>query len=878
LKRLEAEEGVVRARLKIFLGMSAGVGKTYAMLREAGQLRARGVDLVIGHVEAHGRPETDALLEGLERVPARKLEHRGVALEEMDLDAVLARRPAIALVDELAHSNAPGSRHQKRYEDVFELLEAGISVWTTVNIQHLESMADSVELLTLVPVRERVPDSVFDRADDLQLIDLPPDELIERLEAGKVYTGDASREAVSNFFSRDNLSVLREIALRQASMIAGRGLASEDSGAVSTQRILVAVSHSPHGEALLRWSRRLAYALKADLACLHVDSGLGYSEEERERLAANLKLAKDLGAEVIEAANADVVAGIVEQARAGGFSIIVAGKSGLSRSRGLFARRSLTERIIAGSGSIPVFSVQERSLVEPLRVHAARRLAASAPWQYLAAAASVAAATLVTLPLADFLGYRVASIPYLALIGLLALVLDRRPVLFAALLSALSWDFLFIPPRFTFVVASTEDLLMLALYFVVAATSGLATGKLKANERMLAVRESRMRLMGELASSLAGTAGLDAILGRAEVFFRRAFDAQPLFILADDEGELEDAPRGGRALLGEKELSAARYAFAKGRSAGRYTTTLSVIPWHFVPLEGPEGRVGVVGLNPPEGRAWSEDHESWLRTLARTLSLAIGRERLSEQAALVELAQRSERLGSILIDSVSHELRTPIAIIQGSASALTDEDTAADPVARAALVDEIVGGARRLDGLVENLLSMSRLESGQLALKLCSCDPEDLAASAIAAAEGELKDAPIGIEIEGGSAEGPGEAWCDEGLVVQVLANLLRNCARHAGSSPRIVLALGRATGPGREGGSRFAVRDDGPGVPEAELPLVFDKFHRVVPGRSGGTGLGLSICRGIVLAHGGAIEARNLPGSGLEVSFELPARPAVGG
>jgi two-component system sensor histidine kinase KdpD len=881
LERIEREKPR-RAKLKIFFGMSAGVGKTYAMLKEARLVLERGGDVAIGWVETHGRKETDALVEGIERIPPRTVEYRGIRLSEMDLDAVLKRKPSVVIVDELAHSNAPGSRHPKRYQDVLEILDAGIEVYTAVNIQHLESMADSVELVTFVPIKERVPDSVFDRADEIQMVDIPPEELIKRLEEGKVYTGEASREAVGNFFTKSNLAVLREIALRQASLLAGHQLLEimrgdsgrRSSGAAPT--ILVAVSPSPTSESLIRWARRLTYSLKAEWHCINVETGIELSEEDKERLEKNMGLARGLGARVSSVPNVDVAAGVLDYARKYGVSMIVIGKRGITGARGLLSRRSITDRIVAGSGDISVFAVQDRPVREPLRKRTVTRLKASPTWQYLAALGAIAALTPINLLLAGGVGYWAASVPYLAAISLLALLLDRGPVVIAAFLSAALWNFLFIPPRFTFTIARPEDWLMLALYFVLALSSGWATGRLRANQAMLVVRESRMAILGELASELAGTSGIGAIVASGVAFLEKAFEAEVIIMLKDAAGRLKGEPEGGWMALDAKTLSAARYCFSSGRSAGRYTSTLGAAEWHFVPMDTPGGIIGVVGLRTAEGTAWTTELESFLRTMSRTVSLAVQREVLAEENKAAALDRESERLAKLLLDSVSHELRTPLTVIEGSASALADDETARDDTARRALVAEIIAGTGRLNGIVENLLSMSRLESGHLVLERSEADPEELLAAAVKATQAELKGMDLRVEaIPGpGTPEGEGlqPVFCDAGLIVQVLVNLLRNSGQCAGEGSRIWLEARES-----EGCTAFAVRDDGPGANDSEMQKLFSKFYRGERASPGGAGLGLAICKGLVEAHGGSISARNWSGGGLSVEFTLPRGPVRG-
>ena len=876
LGAIAKEETSAGGKLKIFFGMAAGVGKTYTMLKEARSLLEHHEDLVIGWVESHGRAETDALLEGIEIVPPCLVTYRGVRFSEMDLEAVIKRSPSLVLVDELAHSNTPGMRHEKRWEDVLELLDSGISVWTTVNIQHLESWADSVELFTLVPIRERVPDSIFDRADEIQMIDIPPEELIHRLEEGKIYTGPASQDAVRNFFTKGNLGMLREISLRHASQMASQQLyetlrsEAPRGPSAAGQRILVAVSPSPNSQSLIRWARRLAYSIKMEWDCVYIENGVELTEADKDKLAKNFALARDLGAKVTSIPNADVVAGVIGFAESNMSSIIVVGKRGIPEQHRLFSRRSITERLIKESGNVPVFVIQESPIKEVFRKKAAKKLETSPKWQYVAATFAIAAVTGLNLFLASYAGYWTASVTFLAVIILLALTLERGPMLLAAFLSALLWDFLFIPPRFTFYISRTEDILMLGLYFLVAATSGLMTGKLRGNERMLLLREMRMRLLGQLASELAGTMDLKAIINCGVASLTKAFEAEVLILLENGEGNLKREPETGLTFLDEKSLSAAEVCFTSGRSSGRYTSTLPVIDWHFAPMETPKGTKGVIGLRLAQGKAWTDDQEALLRIMARTISLAVERELLSEKNVANSLAAESERLSKLLLDSVSHELRTPLTIIQGASSALQDNDTALDTEARASLLAEIKDAVNRLNGIVENLLSMSRIETGAIHLQRIETDPEDLVAAALAASDTELAGHDVKVEYESGFAQ---PVICDAVLIVQTLANLLRNSAQYAGADARIRLLIGS-----RPGFVSFSVRDSGPGVREPDIEHIFDKFFRAEQSVPGGTGLGLAICKGIVIAHGGTISAKNLPGGGFAVDFDIPAAPREGG
>jgi two-component system, OmpR family, sensor histidine kinase KdpD len=872
------KEAITRTRFKIFFGMAAGVGKTYAMLREAQLLIERGEDVVIGWLEPHGRTETESLGVGMERVPPKIIDYHGAHLEELDAEAVIRRKPAIVLVDELAHSNATGMNHPKRYQDILDILDAGIPVYTTMNIQHLESIADSVELSTLVPIRERVPDEVFDRADEIQLIDIPPEELIERLSEGKIYSGDISREAMNNFFTRENLGVLRELALHHAAQLASNQLLDIMRGDhtrkfAGAQRILVAVSQSPNSENLIRWTRKLVYALKASWECVTIDSGAELSEDEKKRLSENLSFAKSLGAAVSTIPGNEIVRTVLDYAKQTGASIIVVGKSGASPKNNPFARKSITERIIAESGEIAVFAVQERSVHEIMRRRIGTKISTSSPWQYLIAVAGVALTTGLNAIITPYTGYWGASILYLALISVLALGINRGPVLIAALLSALLWDFIFIPPYHTLYIQKVEDALMLFLYILLAVTSGWMTSKLKANERLLAVRERRLELLSALASDLAGTPGQKETIAKSARFLHDAFDAEVVFLMGDERRDLSAvAANAPEIVVNEKEMNAARRCFLTGKHTGRHTDTLPLGDWYFAPLGTPTSTIGVVGFKSPHEQTWANDHERFLAIILRTVSLAIEREMFAEAAKASELLAESDRLGKLLLNSVSHELKTPLTIIQGSASALSDATLAIDPQTRSELIGEIVSGTERLTRIVDNLLSMNRLEAGRINLHRSETDPGDLASTALQLLNKDQDGHSVEI-VNDGSAR---PLRCDERLIVQVLTNLLENAFRYSGEKSRIVVRIAQT-----DLTTQFEVSDDGPGVPPGDLPHLFEKFYRGKDAKPGGTGLGLAICKGIVEVHGGTIRAENIgrnesarPRTGFTVSFTLPNNP----
>lgn len=859
-----------RGRLKIFFGMSAGVGKTYSMLKEARLSKQRGEDIVIGWIESHGRKETDEQAEGIEMVAPQVVEYRGVKFKELDLEALLKRKPSIAIVDELAHTNTPGLKHPKRYQDVLELMDSGIDVYTTVNIQHLESMADVVEELAQIRIHERIPDSVFDQASDVQLVDIPPEELIQRLEEGKVYTGDKSKEALLHFFKKEKLAMLRELSLRHAAELASHQLTNILRGEdyflskSNSQNILVAISPSPNSEYLIRWTRRFAYHSKSKWTCIYIETAGTLSEYQKDCLTKNITLARNLGARVVTFPRENIVEGITGFARENNISMIIIGKSGLTQIRKFFKGRSLSEQIIRESGKISVIAVQEKdSCLNPLK-SVRQKIETSPPWQYGCAVFIVISITIINCFLVQFTGYWSASIFYLASISLLAMVLDRTPVLFMACLSAFLWNFMFIPPRFTFAIHKTEDILMFFLYFFVALTSGWMTSRLKSHQKMLEIREFRMTLLNELSISLESATEVINAVETGREYISRAFQCETIIFLKNEEGSgLSETPVTDSLFKkDEKDYSAARFCFNEGQATGRYTTTLPVAVFHYVPMAVKGGTIGVIGIKLDNKRSWTNDEESFLLMLSNTVSLAVDREILAERNRKNILVQESERISRILLQSISHELRTPLAIIQGSASAMLDGDTINDVCARDQLIEEILTGSDKLNSIVENLLSMTRLESGRLKLNIILTDPEDLISLAIRQVSRELGTRRVNIAKPDEFPLVP----CDIVLIIQVISNILQNAARYTPIQTDIDVKIEIL-----DDCMYFIVEDNGPGVRESELPYIFDKFFRGENAKKGGTGLGLSICRGIIEAHGGMISAKNRINGGLAMEFKLP-------
>jgi len=855
-----------RGRLKVFLGMSPGVGKTYAMLEAARREQRAGRDVVIGYVEPHGRLETDALTAGLSPIPRRTSEHRGIAFSELDLDALLARRPQLALVDELAHTNAPGSRHPKRYQDVEELLDAGIDVFTTLNVQHVESRAETVREITGAAVQETVPDSVLDDAV-IELVDLPPAELLERLRSGKVYVPERAAEAARSFFREGNLTALRELALRLAAEQAGHDTRMfRAAHAISTvwktgQRLLVAISPSPLSGPMARWTRRLSDSLRAPWLAVYVDTGRALSDDDQRRLQNNLTLARELGAEVITTSDQDVVKALLRVARQHNVTQIVAGKPLGGRVLDLFRGGSVLSRLIRESGNIDVLCVRaeaaEKATPWPLP------LFTSSSGQYVVAGGMIAAATLLNLLLGNWTGYYALSLIYLLTVVGLALFAGRGPVLLAAASAALLWNFLFLPPTYTLHLTSVQDMLMFGMFFVVALAMGQLTARLRAQETAERERERQATALYLLTRELADVRDLSELLGVVVRHLRSVFTADVAVLLPDPSQDADAVlvayPFGTLALT-DKEAGVADWAFRNAKPAGKTTDTLPSAQALYLPLATPAECLGVVGLRSRTPGEIPLSQRNLLESFTRQIALVLDRQRLRDAEQGARLLAESERLGKTLLNSVSHELRTPLAAITGAASSL--QSIGGMPETAIRLTDEIQEAAARLNRLVRNLLDVARLEAGHVRPRLDWCDVADLCHVAAKATAPQFQGHPLQLHV-------PSDlplVRADFVLLEQAVVNLLANAAAHTPPGTPVELSASVA-GPDL----LLQVADRGPGLADTEVSRVFDRFFQAGQACLGGIGLGLSIVKGFVEACGGRAEAANRPGGGSVFTLRLP-------
>lgn len=873
VRREENRRG--RGKLTVFLGMCAGVGKTYAMLNTARQRLREGVQLAVAVVETHGRQETEALLEGIPVVPRRELAYRGVTLREMDLDETLRRRPALVLVDELAHTNAPGSRHAKRWQDVLELLDAGLDVHTTLNIQHVESRVDVVRQITGVTVQETVPDSVLDQADDIILIDLPPEQLRERLAAGKVYLGEQAATAGHHFFREENLTALREIALRVAAEHVGHDLRDAmvsrqiASPWKASERLVVAVGPSPFSEYLIRWTRRMAASMDSPWTAVHVETPRPLTDDDRARLARNLSLVRQLGGEVVTTTGGDVAAALLRAAREQHATQIVVGKPLGGSLLDFFRGGSMVDRIIRHCGGIDVYVVRaEKTGTEPPRRAGTRPSEPGWGGEAAAGAGLVAAVTLLGWLIRDLSGYWTVSLFYLLAVMAAAIRLRRLTTFAVAAASALLWNYLFIPPQFTLQIRQFQDLFMFVMFFVVAVVIGQLTAKLRGQEQQERRREQRTRVLYRLVQSLVESTTLEESLRKALHEVETLLGAQAAVFIAGADGRLDaTAHPAGSWTPDAKEAGVADWVFLNHRPAGHFTDTLPEAEALHLPLHTAKAGVGVLAVRIPGRKTLAVDERDLLETVADQLAAMIERYALLRESDRARLAEESERLYKTLFDSVSHELKTPLSVIGAATSGLKLEaGKRPDAGPERVLVDEIEAAARRLRRVVDNLLDMTRIESGRLRLYPAWCDIDELVESACTQMTDLLADHRLRVTVPPDTPP----VKLDFVFMEHVLANLLSNAAQYSPAGTEITVAA-------RLDGNRMVLKvsDEGPGLAPETAARVFEKFYRGPNARPGGAGLGLSIVRGLMQALGGTVTVENNPDRGATFTLNIPVETA---
>ena len=868
----EANQGS-RGRLKIFFGASPGVGKTYAMLQAAHLERKAGVEVLVGVVETHGRAETESLLEGFDILPRKRIDHRGMALDEFDLDAALALRPGLILVDELAHTNAPSCRHRKRWQDVLELVDAGINVYTTVNVQHLDSLNDVIAQITGVVVRETIPDSILDEAGDIELIDLPIDELHRRIQEGKVYLPQQAKLAMESFFRTGNLIALRELALRRTAdrvetqMDAYRGRHAIRSSWPVNERLMVSVGPSPFSAKLIRSAKRMADRLDAPWIAAFVETSRyrKAKPEVRQRVLASMRIASELGAETVTLAGEDVAATLLTYASSRNVTKIVLGKQTGPLWKRVW-RGSVVDELLGNSGDIGIIAISG----EPENL-ANDWPAGTAPgaiaWRgSIFTLATVLTCTVLSIGLRDALDP--VNLVMVFLLGVLAVAihLNRTQSFLASILSVAAFDYFCVPPYNTFVVSDYEYILTFIVILTVGLLVSTLTGRLRLQANSAVEREARTHLLYRFVQALADERHPRELGDHPWRIVSEAFQVDTAILLPDQDGKVTQQADLGSFTAPETELGIAQWVFDHGQKAGEGTDTLSGAKALYMPLRGARQALGVLAIRPRSSDALTTpEQQHLLEVFCSQAALSMERAQATEEAQTAKLRAETERMRSGLLSAVSHDLRTPLATITGAASSLRAQRQHLDTPAQLGLIECIEQEAERLARLVNNLLEITRIESGSIELKREWIPLEEIVGSSLIRMGSALEPRPVQVDIP---VDLP-LLFVDEILLEQALINILDNASRYTPANGAIHISAST-----QNGGILLAIEDSGPGFRPGEEAQIWEKFYRGSAGTGTGAGLGLAICQSIVRAHHGTIEAANRPGGGATFRIWLPVPP----
>jgi len=864
-----------RGRLKIFLGAAPGVGKTYAMLEAAHDCRRDGIDVVGAVIETHGRRETERLLGGVELLPSRHVEYRGRTFHEMDLEALLKRRPKLALVDELAHTNIPGSCHVKRWQDVDEILAAGIDVYATLNIQHLESVNDIVEQIAGIKVRETLPDSVLAKADEIELIDLPPDELIKRLHEGKVYVPEQARRATQNFFSPGTLTALREMALRHAAervdaqMVDYMRAHAIPGPWPTRERIVLCIDERVDADRLVRVTKRTAERRGAAWVAVTVETNRSFTlrEAEKDRIAGALRLAEQLGGETAVLQGEDVVAAVLDFATERNATQIVVGRS---RPRRWRLGKSVTDRLIAESGDFNVIVVGGRAdSTQPPPIRTPRK-AVNADWRgYAFALLATALATGLGFLIDRWLPIANISVAFLMAVMVVAMRVGLRPAILTSVWSFLAFNFFFTEPRWSFTVTDSKNLLTIVFFLIAAVIVSNMAGRLRTQVQSTREHARRTTNLYDFGRKVTAAATQDDVLWAVVHHVAATINGKSLVLLPVEHGLAIAAGYPPEDQLDDRSAAAADWAWSHAKPAGRGSATLPASLWLFLPLKTARSAVGVLGVQMMEDADLpSPAQMRLLETLADQGAVAIERTTLVADIEAARVTTERERLRSALLSSLSHDLRTPLVSIIGAASSMMSYDDKLDATNRYDLLQTILDEAERLNRFVQNLLDMTKLGAGALKPKVDWADLRDIVGAAVARTQRLARAHTLRVDIDGSVPL----LSVDAVMMEQMFFNLLDNACKYSPAGTTVkVWALTTADHIAVE------VVDQGPGIPADDRERVFDMFYRVdqTDTQIAGTGLGLAICRGIVTAHGGTIRAEpGLHGAGTCIVIHLPLPP----
>ncbi len=868
IKKSEAKES--RAKLRVFFGMSAGVGKTYTMLKAAHQAKNDGKDIVIGIAETHGRIETEALLHGLEIIPKKKILYRENKFEELNIDAILERKPEIVIVDELAHTNIPGSRHKKRFQDILELLDAGIDVYTAINVQHIESRKETIEKITGITMQETVPDSILDRADLIELIDISPSELIKRLKEGKVYLGDKADHAQRNFFKEAPLSALREIALR---LIAERvdheiqemTQIGELHGPLNiNERLMVAVSHSPHSEKLIRSARRIAFNLEAPWIAVHVDIGMRLSDSDETQLQKNIELARKLGARIVTIVDNNLPTALSKVARQYNVSQIIIGRPLKKTFKDFIEGGSLLDQLVKHANEIDIHVIHN----EEVNIKPSDRgftFSLNSPLQhYVYSFIFVMALALLSYFLQNYIGYEAIGFVFLLGVLLVSLSLNFGPIVFTAVISTLTWNLLFIPPIGTFHIYKSTDFMICIVYFIAAAITGILTNRIRKQQRVLRERGEKTQVLYEISRTVVGEANIDNALIIILKQLEKTFSGNFFIIKAQTEIHSLGEVIGLNDSIDDKEWGVAKWVFEKQQTAGWSTDTLPSSKGLYIPLKTSQSIVGILVYTPEKRTILPQESFEFLYTIGREIALALEKDLLVKKSREIDKLEAYEKLHQALLSSISHELKTPLTTIIGTAGTILSLKDYSQTQLMQNLMEELLDSAEKLKHTVENLLDMTRIQSNKLTFKKDCCDMRDLINSIVSKNQRLLKNYHLDIKYQ----DDLHLVWIDSKLFEQALANIILNAANYSPVNSTITIKVNDELDK-----QIIIINDEGKGIQEPERDKIYDKFYRAPNSPAGGTGLGLYISKEIFDLHSASItvvEGENNKGSKFIISLPI--------
>ncbi len=866
LARVKAEDNH-RGKLKIFFGMCPGVGKTYAMLQEARQRQNEGFRVLVGVVCTHGRAETQVLLEGLEHVPLIKVNYRGISLEEMDIDEILRRHPQLVLVDELAHTNAPGSRHPKRYQDVLEILSADIDVFTTLNVQHVDSRREDILAVTRIVVGETVPDTILDEASEITLVDLSPQALHQRLAEGKVYVPDQAQAATTNFFKMENLTALREMALRLTTAHVNRNLrslmlAKGLSGPTkSGERILVAVGITPFSESLIRMTRRWAGMLDASWIALHVEGSISLSEEHKERLMKNLALARQLGAEIIHQVGDDLAQVIIDVANKENVTQIIVGKSIEKNWQRFLGIPALADRLVNLSGQIDVHMVRISSADKNFSDKPKEFLSKLRPREYGLSFLMFGIATVVNMFLEQWTGYQTLGLMYLLTVVLSGSFLGRSAAFMLAALSAVAWDFLFIPPKYTFSFRSSYDMGLLGMFFITALMMGFVTSKLRRQKEVEQKQRLRSESLYELTRALALSTDVTQAMRVATGQINLLVPGKSSVLMIDEnEHPLFKNPLGDFIEMTENQKGLVQWVVANKKAAGRFSDTLPQQPLMYLPLMSSGQVRAVLVINLLDEKPLDLAQRTLLESFMSLMTVMLEKDQLLKISREAKMKEDTQNLQSALLDNLSHELKTPLTIISGYLDALILYHQW--PKDALELLEECRLACLRLTSGVDAVLDLTKLDTGNLSPNFAWCEVKDIIAQALKQVASQPDEKRIHLDCPQGHLYVNADFY----MITQSLKNIVHNALVHGPEGEEIDIHVRIM-----DQKIRISVIDQGEGIPKETLAKIFDKFYRGSKTKKGGLGLGLSIARRFVQLNEGDVEAENLSPKGFMVTITLP-------